>query len=67
MELALTFDILWTSEGKLKFCRSPKVKGNADVGRTAMKGLMSERISVGHIEQYIACITEAIDVQDLGK
>ena len=67
MELKLTLDILWTSEGKLEFCRSSKVRGNADVGKTAMKGFTSEKISVGHIERYITCITEAIDVQDLGK
>ena len=67
MELKRTLDILWTSEGKLEFCRSSKVKGNADVGKTAMKGLMSENISVRHIEQYITCSTEAIDVQDLSK
>ena len=67
VELKPTLDILWTSEGKLKSCRSSKVKGNADVGKTVMKGLMSEKISVGHTEQYITCITGAIDVQDLGK
>lgn len=66
-ELKSTVDVLWMSEGKLEFCRSSKIKGNADVGKAAMKGLMSEKISIGHIEQCITCSTEVIDVQDLGK
>lgn len=67
VELKSTLGILWTSEGKLEFCCSSEMKGNADVGKTVMKGLMSEKISVGHIEQCITCSAEAIDVQNLGK
>ena len=67
VELKSPIDILWMSEGKLEFCRSSKVKGNAEVGKMAMKGLMSEKISMPNTEQCIICSTEAIDVQDMGK
>lgn len=67
VELESTLDILWKSGGKLEFRWSSKVKGNADVGKMAKKGLMSAKISVEDIEQCITCIIEAIDVQDLGK
>ena len=67
VELKSTLDILWKSEGKLEFCCSSKVKGNADVGKMAKKGLMSAKSSVEDIEQCITCIIQAIDVQELGK
>lgn len=67
LELRSSLDMFWMRDGKLVFCESSKVRGNVNVGKAAMKGLMSEKISVKQVERCMTCITAVIDTQDLGE